>query len=157
LLRPQHADLRASRPGARATDVVEAAIGEGRGVVPLGRRAPVDLAVQAVVVVVAGEALEGGVGQRAEHFTVEDLALEGRPERLDLAVGPRRVDLGADVADLEVAQRLAEARRHPGHPVDEGRQVDCSCQTMCPRREQEKCGSWRVAGSPAAETIALES
>src|SRR5712692_5722446 len=102
-------------------DVLKAAIGEGRAIEALARRQPTDLAVEAVVVVIANEALERrlGVGQRAEDLTVEDLALERRPERLDLAVGPGRVDLGLDLADLKLAQGLAEAVEQPGHPVDE--------------------------------------
>src|SRR5712691_2618002 len=90
--------------------VVEPAIGEGRAVKALGRRKPANLAVQAVVVVVADERLESGFGvvERAEHAAIQDLALQRRPERLDLAVGPGRVDLGLDVSDLKLAQRLAE-------------------------------------------------
>src|SRR5713101_4604765 len=102
-------------------DVVEATVGEWRAVEALGRREPADLAVQTVVVVVANEALQRGLGaaERAEDFAIEDLALERRPERLDLAIGPGRVHLGLDLADLQFAQRLAEAVEHAGHPVHE--------------------------------------
>ena len=91
-------------------DVVEAAVTERRAVVALGRGAPADLAVEPVVVVVAGEGRQGrlGVLDRAEHLAIEDLALERRPERLDLSVRPGRVDLGLDVPDLELAEGLAE-------------------------------------------------
>ena len=93
-------------------DVLEAAVGEGCPVVALAGGAPLDLAVQAVVVVVTGETLQRrlGVLECAEDLAVEDLALERGPEGLDLPIRPRRVDLRADVADLELAQRPAEAR-----------------------------------------------
>src|SRR5712692_288665 len=102
-------------------DVVEAAVGEGRAVEGFTRGEPADLAVQTVVVVVAGKVRERGlsVGERSEHPAVEDLAIEGGPEGLELAVGPGRVDLRLDLADLQLAQRLAEAVEHPGHPVHE--------------------------------------
>src|SRR6266851_2408485 len=106
-------------------DVLEAAVGERCPVVALAGGAPIDLAMQAVVVVVAGEALQRRLGVRecAEDLAVEDLALERGPKGLDLPVRPRRVDLGADVADLELAQRPAEAREHSRHPVHERRTV----------------------------------
>src|SRR2546428_33841 len=102
-------------------DVVEAAVCEGRPVEALAGSQPADLAVQPVVVVVAGEAIQRGlgIGQRAEDLAIENLALERRPERLDLAIGPRRVHLGLDLADLQLAQRLAEAGEHAGYPVHE--------------------------------------
>src|ERR1700694_1157837 len=107
--------LEPAREMAERRDVVEATVGEGSPVVALGGRAPGDLAVQAVVVVVAGEALEGclGVLQRTEDLAVQNLAAQGRPERFDLAVGPGRVDLGADVADLELAQGVAQGGEDP--------------------------------------------
>src|SRR5213594_2439178 len=111
--------------------VLEPLVGEGRPVVSLAWSAPADLAVQTVVVVVARKALERHfcVSERSEDLAVEHLAFERRPERLDLAVRPRRVDLGADLADLELAQCLAEAVEQPGHPVREldavvGHEVD---------------------------------
>ncbi|MEJ7697755.1 MAG: hypothetical protein WKF78_14340 [Candidatus Limnocylindrales bacterium] len=57
--------------------------------------------MEPVVVVVAGVGGDRGLGggQVDELLTVEDLGLEGRPEGLDLAVRPGRVDLGPDVAD----------------------------------------------------------
>jgi hypothetical protein len=48
-------------------NVVEAAVGERRAVVALGGRAPAELAVEAVVVVVAGELREGRLGLLAER------------------------------------------------------------------------------------------
>jgi hypothetical protein len=53
--------------------------------------------------VVAGVAGDGrlGRGEIGELLAVEDLRLEGVPERLDLAVCPGRVDLGPNVADRE--------------------------------------------------------
>jgi len=57
--------------------------------------------VQAMVVVAVGVSGHGGLGggQIREVLAVQDLGLEDGPERLDLAVGPGRVDLGADVTD----------------------------------------------------------
>src|SRR5713226_9827508 len=71
-------------------DVLEAAVAERGAVEALGRGQPADLAVQPVVVVVGGVALEGGlgVGERAEDLAIEDLGLEGAPEAFDLAVRP---------------------------------------------------------------------
>src|SRR6266542_4282314 len=106
-------------------DVLEAAVAEGRAVEALGRREPADLAVQAVVVVVANVLGQGrlGLGQRAEDLAVEDLGLEDAPEALDLAVRPGRVHLGTDVANVQLLQALAEAREHAGDPVHERRAV----------------------------------
>ena len=42
-------------------------------------------------------------------LAVEDLGLERRPEGLDLAVRPGRVDLGPDVPDLEIGEAALEA------------------------------------------------
>src|SRR5712691_949184 len=110
---------------AEGGDVLEAAVGERRAVVALRRSEPADLAMQPVVVVVADITLEGdlGIAKRAEHLAIEHLTLERRPERLDLAVGPGGVDLGADVAHRKLAQGLAEAREHTRHPADERRPV----------------------------------
>src|SRR6266511_2659751 len=106
-------------------DVLEATVAEGRAVEALGRREPADLAVQAVVVVVANVLGQGrlGLGQRPEDLAVEDLGLEDAPEALDLAVGPGRVHLGTDVADVQLLQAFAEAREHAGDPVHERRAV----------------------------------
>ena len=54
---------------------------------------------------------------------VEHLGLEDRPEGLDLAVGPGRVDLGPDVADLELGERALEAAEHRAHDGHERRAV----------------------------------
>src|SRR5438093_4070931 len=106
---------------AQSGDVLEATVGEGRAVMALGRCAPADLTVQPVVVVIAGELRQCGLGivQRAEHFSVQDLALERRPEGFDLPVRPGRVDLGADLPDLQLAQRFAKTVEYPRHPVHE--------------------------------------
>src|ERR1019366_4786443 len=50
----------------------------------------------------------------------ENLGLEDKPEGLDLAVGPGRVDLGAQVVDVQLLQPPAKAREHVGHPGDKG-------------------------------------
>src|SRR6266508_2817767 len=106
-------------------DVVEAAVAKGRAVEALGRSEPADLAVEPVVVVVANVLGQGRLGlcQRAEDLAVEDLRLEDAPEALDLAVRPGRVHLGADVADVQLLQSPAEARKHAGDPVHERRAV----------------------------------
>jgi hypothetical protein len=67
---------------------LEATGGEGRAVVALGRRVPVELTVEPVVVVVGREAAEavGGGLERPEDVPVEQLGLEDAPEALDLAV-----------------------------------------------------------------------
>ena len=92
---------RGGRDGSERRDVLEAAVGERRAVEALGRGLPVELAVEPVVVVVAGVGGDRGVRGREvrEVLAVEHLGLEGRPEGLDLAVRPGRVDLGPDVAD----------------------------------------------------------
>ena len=79
--------------------MLEATVGEWGAVEPFGRGRPGQCAVQAVVVVVGGVGHHGGLGggQVREVLAVQDLGLEDGPERLDLAVGPGRVDLGADV------------------------------------------------------------
>src|SRR5713101_2144552 len=104
---------------------VKAAVREGCAIEALCRRQPANLAVEPVVVVVAGETLERspGIGERTEDLAVEDLVLERGPEGLNLPIGPGRIDLGADMPDLQLAQGLAEAREHAGHPGDEGRAV----------------------------------
>jgi hypothetical protein len=68
----------------------EIVIGERRAVVALGRGQPADLAVETMVVVLAGALDHGRLGFRevSEAAAVEDLSLERWPERFDLAVGP---------------------------------------------------------------------
>src|SRR5437870_4512957 len=102
-------------------DVLESAVGEWGSVVALGRSEPADLPVEPVIVVIAGEVGERGlgVGQRAEDLPIENLALERGPEGLDLPVRPGRVHLGLDVAHRQLAKGLAKAVEHPGHPVHE--------------------------------------
>lgn len=76
-----------------------------------------------MVVVVAGEGGDGGLcrGEVGELLAVEHLALERRPEGLDLAVGPGRVDLGPDVPDAELLERPLEAAEHrPGDRDERG-------------------------------------
>jgi hypothetical protein len=60
----------------------EAAVGEGRAVEPFGRCLPAELAVEPVVVVVAGVGGDGrlGRGEIGELLAIEDLRLEDRPE-----------------------------------------------------------------------------
>src|SRR5258708_38518496 len=97
--------------------VLEATIGEGGAVVTLGRRPPAQHATEPVVVVVLNEAGQSGlsVGHAGEALSVQDLSLEHRPKSLDLAVGPRRADLGAQVLDVQLAQEFAKAGQDEGH------------------------------------------
>src|SRR2546425_6026653 len=106
-------------------DVLEAAVGEGRPVIALGRSQPADLAVQAVIVEVLDVAAERGlgVGEGTEDLAVEHLLLQEAPEALDLAVRPGRIDLGLDVADAQLLKRPAKAGEHARHPVHEQRAV----------------------------------
>lgn len=77
--------------------MLQAAVGERCAVEAFGGGVPVELAVEAMQVVVAGVGLDGRLGRRQirQALTVEHLGLQDGPERLDVAVGPRRVDLGA--------------------------------------------------------------
>jgi len=106
-------------------DVLEAPVGEGRAVPALGRGLPAELAVEAVVVVVQREAHEALVRgrRRGEDLAVEQLGLEDAPEALDLAVRPGRVDLGADVPDMELGKGPPEERQDARHPGREGAAV----------------------------------
>ena len=72
---------------------------------------------------VSGISFSVGRGEIVEALAVEDRGLEGRPEGLDLAVRPGRVDLGPDVADLELGEGALEAAEHRPHDRDEGRAV----------------------------------
>src|SRR5919108_59814 len=103
-------------------DVVEATVGEGRAVVALGRGDPAEDAAEPVVVVVPNETGQRllGIGETGKALPIEDFGLEHSPKGLDLAIGPRRADLGAKVIDVQVAQPFAEAGEHVGHPDDEG-------------------------------------
>jgi len=103
----------------------EAAGGEWRSVEAFGRRVPVELAVEPVVVVVGREMGEpiGGCVKRPEDLAVEELRLEDPPEALDLAVRPGRVHLGPQVPDAQLLERLAEQRQDTRHPDDERRAV----------------------------------
>src|SRR6266540_4253406 len=76
----------------------EAPVGERGAIEPLRRRLPLELAAEPMVVVVAGVGGHGGLGggEVDELLAVEHLALQVRPEGLDLAVRPGRVDLGPD-------------------------------------------------------------
>ena len=88
-------------------DVLEAAVGEGSAVVALGRGQPAQNLAQSVVVVVLREAIQGSFsrGQAGEAFPIQDFGLQDVPEGFDLAVRPRRGDLGAEVPDVEQATR----------------------------------------------------
>src|SRR5216684_1487910 len=106
-------------------DVLEAAISERGAVVPLGGGQPAQDAAEAMVVVVLGEARQSklGVGYAAEAFAIQNLGLKDGPEGLDLAVGPRRADLCAQVPDVQVSQPLSEQRQHARHPDHERQSV----------------------------------
>src|SRR3984893_830896 len=103
-------------------DVLEAAVGEGSPFVALGRVHPPKNLAQPVVVVVLREASQGSFSlrQAGEAFPIQDFGLQDVPEGFDLAVRPRRGDLGAEMPDVEFGQALAEAGEETGHPAHEG-------------------------------------
>jgi hypothetical protein len=105
--------------------VLEPTVDERRAVEPLRGRSPAELAVEPVVVVVGSVGGDRGIGRGevGEVLAVEDLGLERRPEGLDLAVRPGRVDLGPDVPDLELGEAPLEATEHRAHHRHEGRPV----------------------------------
>src|SRR6267143_1545265 len=102
-------------------NVLESAVIEGGAEVPLGWSQPAQHAAEAMVVVVLREASNGclGFGEAREMLTVENFRLEDLPERLDLAVGPGRADLGPEVLDVQVSKALAEHGQDTGHPDHE--------------------------------------
>src|SRR6266851_1745652 len=154
--------LQPGREVAERGDVLEAAVGERGAVEALRRGQPADLAVEPVVVVVASEFSKCrlGVGQRAEDLAIKHLALERRPERLDLPVGPGRVDLRLDLADLKLAQGLPKPTQHPGHPVHELGPVVAheierpTAQLDAVAQPDEDRGDLPAAGDPQPENVA---
>ena len=93
-------------------DVREASVAEGGSVVSLGGREPAKDPRQPVVVVVLGELGQCGLGmsEAREALAVEDLGLQDVPEGFDLAIRPRRVDLGAQVPDAQSRGAVCQTR-----------------------------------------------
>src|SRR5260370_14164666 len=101
--------------------VLKATVGERGSVITLAGRQPADDARETVVVVVLGESCQSGFGvaEAGETLAVEDFRLEDVPKSLDLAIGPRRGDLGPQVLNVELPQSLAKEREHARHPDHE--------------------------------------
>src|SRR6266567_2653894 len=105
---------------SQSGDVLKATIGERGAVVALSGSQPSEDAAQPVVVVVLGETRQCsfGSGKAFKALPVEDLRLEDVPESLDLAVGPRRADLRAQMLNSKFAELLSEQSEDAWHPDD---------------------------------------
>src|SRR5712691_766291 len=103
-------------------DVLKASVVEWGSVVSLGRSEPAQDPRQPVIVVVLGELGQGRlrVGEAGKGLAVEHLGLEDVPEGFDLAVGPRRADLRAQMPNAQIAKPLAKEGEDPRHPEDKG-------------------------------------
>src|SRR2546428_3082795 len=104
-----------------SSNVLKTSVGEGCAVVTFGRSQPAQDARQPVVAVVLGEPGQSGfsVAKAGEPLTVENFGLEDVPKGFDLAVCPRRADLGAQVPDSKIAEPLTKQSQDPGHPEHE--------------------------------------
>ncbi len=138
-------------------DVLEAAVGEPRAVVSLGWSEPFEGSADPVVVVVlTNRARATSVAEAGDALTVEDLLLEHAPEGFDVAVCPRRADLGAQVLDAESScdSHLGRHANCP-HPAPDLSQIRLRMIVGRPPvlgRKEEEPGPLLIAVTPKEST-----
>jgi len=130
-------------------DVRKASIEERRPVEALGGRDPTESAAEAMVVVVGHEAHEGRfrLAHAAEALSIEHLGLEDQPKGPDLAVRPRRVDLGSEVIDVQVLQTLANRVSTNGIQVTKGWPLSLINSSGCPQSSKQSSSQVRMGAA----------